>query len=863
MAANNLGTAYIKIAPQMEGIQSSITRQLSGAMKSSAAQVSAIGTVVSKGVSKAVNLVSNSMDYAVQRADMLNTFPRIMKNLGFSAEESSASVKKLSDRIEGLPTTLDEMVSYTKRLASSTGNLNQGFKNATSIAIAFNDAALAGSSSQEEANRAFEQFIQVVSRGRPSMQDWKIMMEVMPGPLKQIAKYMGENNESLKAYAKQAGKTAEQLDGMDLYQWISAEKNANAKQRIDELTTALVELDVNGGAGITSFKNQVGDATHTIGNAMRLIPIRVGKAVAQIISSFGTDNIYKVIDKFTSSFSKVGDFISNTIVPAIKNGLIPVMRNAVDAGKNVVSFIKNNAYVSDILKNLLGVIVAFKAVDIVGTKLQLFGTAFLGAVKNVQTGVEAFKAASAAGLTTSSAFGAAASATTGATSAIASFAQVATSAAGAIGGLVVVGLTGLQAAFYGNKIDANRASIAAREYALATYDAKKASDDAARSIELQKLALQDLKDAELASTNAEIAALEYKRQAASYQEEMNRLKKEGKQNTDEYRLAELNYSKSVALEKKANEELAESQKVVNDRKEKLVDNQLTSIYAANKEIATLMREEGQYGSLAAQLDLLKDETIQYKDEHGNMVTATKERTADMVQGLAEQLASGNSKTAAIWRQIVDTANKEGISFAEACAKAAKEGADLWGGNFSTGIKKGTPLMVTSLDEANKALKGKLRASAEDYTVIGQEITNGIAKGAKNSQVVKNLKSTLISVSSEAFSTVKNWWGIFSPSRVMAEIGKYIDLGLAKGIDDYADDVAESLENVSETALGAFNGGQEFGATSTQLQPYNGLTSGMNGLAGQVTQYNTFNQVDSDLDMQEISKRLGWQVATAL
>lgn len=362
MAANNLGTAYIKIAPQMEGIQGAITRGLQSAVKSSTVAASALGTAISMGVSKAVSAVTNSLDRAISRVDTLNTFPKIMKNLGFTAEESSASVNKLSDRIEGLPTALDEIVTYTQRLASTTGNLNKGMKNATSIAIAFNDAALAGGKGQIEANRAFEQFVQVVSRGRPTMQDWKIMLEVMPGQLKQMAKYMGENNDSLKEYAKQIGKTADQLDGMDLYEWISADKNAYAKERLDQFTTALVELDEKGGAGITSFKDQVGDATHTIGNAMRLIPLRISKAVAEIIQSFDTVAIYEAIDKFSSSFKAVAQWIVKYMVPPIKNYVLPALKTVIGMIAKVFETIGNNEVLSNALAGIIYALVGFKAI---------------------------------------------------------------------------------------------------------------------------------------------------------------------------------------------------------------------------------------------------------------------------------------------------------------------------------------------------------------------------------------------------------------------------------------------------------------------------------------------------------------------
>ena len=862
MAANNLGTAYIKIAPQMEGIQSAISSQLQKAASSTKISTSsiAVGTVIAKGISTALNAISNSVDYAVSRVDTLAVFPKVMKNLGFEAEESESAVKKLSDRIEGLPTTLDEIVTYTQRLASSTGTLNKGMKNATSIAIAFNDAALAGGKGQEEANRAFEQFVQVISRGRPTMQDWKIMLEVMPGQLKQMAKYMGENNDSLKEYAKQAGKTADQLDGMDLYEWISADKNAYAKERLDQFTTALVELDEKGGNGITSFKDQVGDATKTIGNAMRLIPIRIGKAVASVIEAFGQKDIYSAIDKFTSSFSDMGKWLSKNVVPVIKDQIIPAFKNMLSVIGNVANFIKSNAYVSDILKNILTAILAFKGVEIVGTKLISVGQSALALFTNLSKGAEVFKQARAAGMTFSSSLGAVAGSTTGASSAIASMIQSIFSWKGAIAGLAVAGILGVQAAIIGCEIDTKRAATAARDYARAHYTVQQAAESAARAQNILKQTINDVKNAEMAANNAEIAALEYKKQAAEYQSEMNKLKAEGKQNTDEYRLAELKYNQAIAQQAEEEKKLKTAQNELAESKKQVDDLNSSGLYKANLVLASLMREGQEYGTLAAKLDELKTKTIQYKDENGNMVTATLEKSKEMAAGIAEQLANSQTKTGEVWRNIVDIANREGISYAEAAAKYGKQAGDNITGNFAEGVRLNTSLVTEATKEAGQKALNQMKESTKGSTDVGTQMMNGAGTGVEKAKL--NFVQKAANAIREAIARMRKEADVHSPSKKTAEIGKFMSLGLAKGIDEYADEAVAAAEDATGRAISAFNGDVALGGTTSQIQPMGASTSGISG-SGAVTQYNTFNQVDSNLDMQEISKRLGWQVATAI
>ena len=95
--------------------------------------------------SKAVNLLTKGLDKiashtdaAISRVDTLNQFPKMMKQMGFSAKDSEASIQKLGDSINGLPTTLDEVAKSTQSLALLTGDL----KGATKLSIALNDAFL-------------------------------------------------------------------------------------------------------------------------------------------------------------------------------------------------------------------------------------------------------------------------------------------------------------------------------------------------------------------------------------------------------------------------------------------------------------------------------------------------------------------------------------------------------------------------------------------------------------------------------------------------------------------------------------------------------------------------------------------------
>ena len=107
--------------------------------------VTALGLV--KVASAALDTVNSSMDSAISRFDTMQKFPKVMDALGFSSEDSSKSIKKLSDGIDGLPTKLDDVVASTQQLTSITGDLDKS----TNTVLALNNAFLASGASTEDA----------------------------------------------------------------------------------------------------------------------------------------------------------------------------------------------------------------------------------------------------------------------------------------------------------------------------------------------------------------------------------------------------------------------------------------------------------------------------------------------------------------------------------------------------------------------------------------------------------------------------------------------------------------------------------------------------------------------------------------
>ncbi len=293
------------------------------------------GLSVFEVIKRGMSMVAQSIDAAVSRYDTLNRFPRIMEQMGYGADTAEASMKKLSDSIQGLPTTLDEIVANTQQLAISTGSLEKG----TDSAIALNNAFLASGASTEAASRGMTQYIQMLNSGKVDMQGWKTLQETMPYALQKTAEAFGFTGASARN---------------DLYAALR-----DGEITFTQFNDKLIELN----NGVSGFAEVAKTATGGIGTAMTNLKSR---------TVIGVTSIIEAIDRgFSQTRFKSIENIVNTAGTGIKNGLQSVAKVTEFTAKNF-----------DILvPAVLGPVAAFKAYSILGTVTTSF--------KSMQNAVQA------------------------------------------------------------------------------------------------------------------------------------------------------------------------------------------------------------------------------------------------------------------------------------------------------------------------------------------------------------------------------------------------------------------------------------------------------------------------------------------
>lgn len=268
----------------------------------------AVGAV--KLASAAFNVLKNSVGDAVSRFDTMQKFPKVMKALGFSAEDSDKSIKKLSDGIDGLPTKLDDVVANTQQMTAITGDLDKS----TDTVLALNNAFLASGASTDDANRGMQQFNQMLSTGTVDLESWKTLQETMPLALQKTAEAMGYT-----------GKSAQR----DLY---AALKEGTVT--FDEFQNKLIELGTGTGdlaklakensLGLaTSFSNLKNSISKNLSNILTKFDELVKKISGQTIAQH-IDGLKGIINSAGAAIVKSMD----NIIPLIEKGTAFVKEHA-------------------------------------------------------------------------------------------------------------------------------------------------------------------------------------------------------------------------------------------------------------------------------------------------------------------------------------------------------------------------------------------------------------------------------------------------------------------------------------------------------------------------------------------------------
>ena len=297
MNSANGGNIIYKFIGDKSGLDST-AKSVNGSFKGmTGAMLTA--NLATKAVAAGFNMIKNNAAAATSRLDTMNNFPKVMSNLGISTKEAQKSIDKMSEKLLGLPTTLDAGALAVQRFTSKNGDV----KKSTDIFLALNNAILAGGASADIQSTALEQLAQSYAKGKPDMMEWRSAMTAMPAQLNQVAQAMGfgKNNADALGEALRKGDVT-----------------------MDEFMNTIVKLNTEGVKGFQSFETQAKNSTGGLVTAVTNMKSRIAGGIADLFDAINTrmeklglgslaDNIAGIGTKVKKALDYVAKLITGEI----------------------------------------------------------------------------------------------------------------------------------------------------------------------------------------------------------------------------------------------------------------------------------------------------------------------------------------------------------------------------------------------------------------------------------------------------------------------------------------------------------------------------------------------------------------------
>ena len=281
-ASSKITNAFNKIAKSSNSGANSIASMSKGALLGLTTLGSFVGGALSGIFQGAMQAIGNSIGDAVQRVDTLNNFPRVMQNMGISAETAQKSIDYLQVKLQGLPTTLDDAATAVQRFTAANGNLEASTKMFESV----NNMLLASGQSTEKQAAALEQLSQAYTKGKPEMQDWKTLLQTIPGQLNQVAQAMNYADSSALYNALQKGDVS-----------------------MNDFMKTVVRLNKEGVNGFASFEEQAAGATNGIQTSITNLKTAFVRGWAEILNAIGQTNIANFFKGVASAVGTATNYI--------------------------------------------------------------------------------------------------------------------------------------------------------------------------------------------------------------------------------------------------------------------------------------------------------------------------------------------------------------------------------------------------------------------------------------------------------------------------------------------------------------------------------------------------------------------------
>lgn len=149
------------------------------------------------------------------------------------------------------------------------------------------------------------------------------------------------------------------------------------------------------------------------------------------------------------------------------------------------------------------------------------------------------------------------------------------------------------------------------------------------------------------------------------------------------------------------------------------------------------------------------------------------------------------------------------------------------GKILAGIVQKAPELIAKLPAIIVQILASIGRFTAEFVSMGGQLLMGLARGIAGA--VGNVIKAAVNACKGVVSKIKSFFGIHSPSRVFAEIGEFLDLGLAEGIEDNIKPVQNAMEEVAKETQRSFTSELNHNIISTNPQSMFEKTNGENAL----------------------------------
>lgn len=195
-----------------------------------------------------------------------------------------------------------------------------------------------------------------------------------------------------------------------------------------------------------------------------------------------------------------------------------------------------------------------------------------------------------------------------------------------------------------------------------------------------------------------------------------------------------------------------------------------------------------------------------------------------------------------------------------------------GGTTAAALAAGTKAQIAEVNKIQSSINSTAnaiasRAGTELYGV-GVQTAAGLVKGLISQK--NKIINAIVSLAKDMKSSLRKQLGIKSPSRVMAEIGEYMMLGLAQGISKSARLAVNAATNASGAAVSAFSS-QSASNSSLSASPATALRAPSSAVAssdgtsraGAGVTVNQTNNINTEVDMKVVNRGLAFDLGRLL